>query len=115
MAAAELGQPVEAGLLVAADRRRFGHDVDRRAQVAQAPPEAGVDRRVADQDQRPAPEAALHGQRQAERPRRRFDDDRAGLEQPVLVGPVEDVPGRQQLHQREGGPEEIGPEVDDPG
>ena len=75
----------------------------------------GVDGRVADQHEGPAPEPALHGQRQPEGARRRLDDDGARLEQPVVAGPVEDVPGGQQLHQAEGGAEEVGSEVDDPG
>ena len=115
MAGPELGQPVEPGLLVAAFRRRLGDDVHGGAEVAQAAPEAGVDGGVADQDQRVAPQPAFHGQRQPEGARRRLDDDGAGVEQAVLPGLVEDVPGRQQLHEAEGGAEEVGSEVDDPG
>ena len=115
MSCPQLRQSVEAGLLVAADRRRLGHDVDGGAEVPHPPPQARVDGGIADEHQRAAPEPALHGQRQPERARRRLDDDGARLEQPVVAGPVEDVPGRQQLHEAEGRSEQIRAETDDPG
>lgn len=115
MAATELGHPVEPGLLEAAGRGRVLDDHHVGPEVAQPPPQGGIDGGIAHQHEGLAPQRALHGQGEAKGPRRRFDHDRPRLEPSGLAGPLEDVAGREKLHEGEGGSEQVGPEPDDPG
>ena len=115
MAGAELRQPVEPGPLVAPDGGRFGDDVDGGPEVAHAPAQRRIDGRIAHQHERPAPQPALHRQCQTEGAGGRLDHHRARFEHPVIPGPVEDVPGGEQLHQAEGRAVQVGAEVNDAG
>lgn len=112
---AQLLQPVEPGALEPADRAGLRADLDAGAEVLEAALQRRVDRRVADDRERVAAQAADHREAEAEGARRRLEHGGAGAHFAAFFGAVEHEPGGQQLHQAEGGDVEAGPDADDPG
>ena len=90
-----LAQPC---LLVPADRQRLFADHHFGAQVGQPAAQVRVDHRVADQDETPAHQRGLHGEREPEGTGGGLHDDGVRAE---VAAVAQDVPCRHELHQRE--------------